>query len=396
MSLQYVLTTAALTIIISILLLAVFLLYRQMRRQREHVTDKEILYRDNQIKKLNLRINNLSQLNSRYLNFMLKIPAIIQRMNSTLKLHDISIAIIELVNDVVITDKVELYLFDASENLLKKLTADENTRKEKEQVQYAIGEDIIGAVAEHRFVMMREHYNKLYSQQQRNKDLKAQLWMAVPIIFKERLLGVIGIGEIENPVGNESDLLRMIADISSVALLNQILLQEAQHKANTDQLTGLSNRNYLHQVAQYQMEKAVREGTGISVILFDIDNFKNYNDTNGHNAGDALLIELSRLMQVATRKEATLARYGGEEFIIMLPGISKKGAFAYAERLRIEISQYSFPHKEKQPLGFVSISGGIAGFPEDGDSIDKVIQNADKALYRAKSEGKNRVLIQTA
>ena len=396
MSLQYVLTTAALTIIISILLLAVFLLYRQMRRQREHVTDKEILYRDNQIKKLNLRINNLSQLNSRYLNFMLKIPAIIQRMNSTLKLHDISIAIIELVNDVVITDKVELYLFDASENLLKKLTADENTRKEKEQVQYAIGEDMIGAVAEHRFVMMREHYNKLYSQQQRNKDLKAQLWMAVPIIFKERLLGVIGIGEIENPVGNESDLLRMIADISSVALLNQILLQEAQHKANTDQLTGLSNRNYLHQVAQYQMEKAVREGTGISVILFDIDNFKNYNDTNGHNAGDALLIELSRLMQVATRKEATLARYGGEEFIIMLPGISKKGAFAYAERLRIEISQYSFPHKEKQPLGFVSISGGIASFPEDGDSIDKVIQNADKALYRAKSEGKNRVLIQTA
>lgn len=367
-----------------------------MRRQREHVTDKEILYRDNQIKKLNLRINNLSQLNSRYLNFMLKIPAIIQRMNSTLKLHDISIAIIELVNDVVITDKVELYLFDASENLLKKLTADENTRKEKEQVQYAIGEDMIGAVAEHRFVMMREHYNKLYSQQQRNKDLKAQLWMAVPIIFKERLLGVIGIGEIENPVGNESDLLRMIADISSVALLNQILLKEAQHKANTDQLTGLSNRNYLHQVAQYQMEKAVREGTGISVILFDIDNFKNYNDTNGHNAGDALLIELSRLMQVATRKEATLARYGGEEFIIMLPGISKKGAFAYAERLRIEISQYSFPHKEKQPLGFVSISGGIASFPEDGDSIDKVIQNADKALYRAKSEGKNRVLIQTA
>jgi len=144
------------------------------------------------------------------------------------------------------------------------------------------------------------------------------------------------------------------------------------------------------------MEKAVREGTGISVILFDIDNFKNYNDTNGHNAGDALLIELSRLMHGSTRKEATLARYGGEEFIIMLPGISKKGAFAYAERLRIEISQYSFPHKEKQPLGFVSISGGIASFPEDGDSIDKVIQNADKALYRAKSEGKNRVLIQTA
>jgi diguanylate cyclase (GGDEF)-like protein len=378
-----------------LLFFVIRLYYKSASQQNTFDVLKETVNRDNQIKKLNLRISNLSQLNSRYLNFMLKIPAIIQRMNSTLKLRDIATAIIELVNDVVITDKVELYLFDASENLLKKLPADADTRKEKE-VQYAIGEDMIGAAAEHRFVMMREHYNKLYSQQQRNKDVKAQLWMAVPIIFKERLLGVIGIGEIENPVGNESDLLRMIADISSVALLNQILLKEAQHKANTDQLTGLSNRNYLNQVAQYQMEKAVREGTGISVILFDIDNFKNYNDTNGHKAGDTLLIALSRLMHVATRKEATLARYGGEEFIIMLPGISKEGAFAYADRLRKEISQQPFPHKEKQPLGFVSISGGIASFPEDGESIDKVIQNADKALYRAKSEGKNRVLIHTA
>jgi diguanylate cyclase (GGDEF)-like protein len=395
-SLQYVLTTTALIIVISILLFLVIRLSRQIRRQRENVTDKEINYRDNQIKKLNIKINNLSQLNSRYLTFMLKVPTIIQRMNSTLKLQEIAMSIIDLVNDVVITDKVELYLFDASENLLKKLSVDENTQKEKEQVHYAIGEDIVGAAAEHRFVIIREHYNKLYSQQQRNKDSKSQLWMAVPIIFKERLLGVIGIGAIENPVGNESDLLRMIADTSSVALLNQILLKEAQHKANTDQLTGLSNRNYLHQMAQYQMEKAVREGTVISVIYFDIDNFKNYNDTNGHNAGDALLVELSRLMHEATRKEATLARYGGEEFVIMLPGISKEGAFTYADRLRKEISQYSFPYKEKQPIGFVSISGGIAGFPEDGDSMDKVIQNADKALYRAKAEGKNRVLIHTA
>jgi len=243
---------------------------------------------------------------------------------------------------------------------------------------------------------MREHYNKFYAQQKGTGSLKARLSIAVPITYKERLLGVIGVGEIENPFGNESDLLKMISDISSAALINQIMLNDARHKANTDPLTGLSNRNYLRQMAQIFIEKAVRDGTVLSVILFDIDNFKHYNDTNGHNAGDALLIELSRLMQSATRKEATITRYGGEEFVVMLPGIAKKDAFTYAERLRKKISQYSFPHKEKQPLGFVSISGGIASFPEDGDSIDKVIQNADKALYQAKSEGKNRVLLRTA
>jgi diguanylate cyclase (GGDEF)-like protein len=240
--------------------------------------------------------------------------------------------------------------------------------------------------------MMRGHYSKLYSQQQDKENAMGQLWMAAPVIFKDKLLGVIGIGDIENPVGNESDLLRMIADIAGVALINQITLDEAQHKANTDPLTGLNNRNYFFQMAQHYVEKSIKDESSISIFLFDIDNFKHYNDTNGHAAGDKLLIELSQLIRETTRKEATIARYGGEEFIVMLSGITNKEAFLYAERLREKIAQYPFLHREKQPLGFVSISGGIASFPEDGDSIHKVIQLADMSLYRAKSEGKNRVL----
>lgn len=215
-------------------------------------------------------------------------------------------------------------------------------------------------------------------------------------MFKERLLGVIGIGNVENPVGNEGDLLRMIADISSVALINQILLNEAQHKANTDPLTGLGNRNYFYQMTQYNIEKAKREKSIISIILFDIDNFKHFNDMNGHTEGDTLLIALSGLMSRTSRKESVITRYGGEEFIIMLPQIPKDEAFIYADRLRKMISQKFFPHGEKQPLGFISISGGIASFPEDGDSIQILIQNADKALYQAKAEGKNRIILYTS
>jgi diguanylate cyclase (GGDEF)-like protein len=149
-------------------------------------------------------------------------------------------------------------------------------------------------------------------------------------------------------------------------------------------------------MAQYNIEKAEREKTVISIILFDIDNFKHFNDTNGHDAGDKLLVGLSGLMRGTSRKESVIARYGGEEFIIMLPRIPKDEAFIYADRLREMISQQPFPHREKQPLGFVSISGGVASFPEDGDSIHILIQNADKALYRAKAVGKNRIILCTS
>jgi diguanylate cyclase (GGDEF)-like protein len=350
---------------------------------------KEIIDRDRQIKNLGAKLNKLSELNSRYLSFVLKVPSIIQRLNSTMKLQEIVLSVIELVNNIIETDKVEIYLFDASNNVLKKQTAQNDNQQEK--IEYDLGENLVGAAAEHRFILMREHFKKLYPQQQSNKDSKSELRMAVPIIFKDRLLGVIGIGEIEAPLGNESDLMKMIADIAGVALLNQMMLDEAQHWANTDSLTGLNNRNYFDKMARYHMERSVREGTVISFFLFDIDNFKHYNDTNGHNEGDKLLMEMSHLIRESSRKNSIVARYGGEEFIVMLPGISKEDSFIYADRLRETIAQYPFHHREKQPLGFVSISGGVASFPQDGDSIEKVTQHADMMLYKAKSAGKNRV-----
>ncbi len=387
---DYVVLISA-TVILSLIVFLFFLLLQRMKIRRDSAAGKEIIQKDNQIKKLNTKISTLLQLNSRYLSFILKVPAIIQRLHSTAHLKEIERSIVDLVNDVVVTDTVELYLFDASANRLKKISLSDSVQQD--EISYALGEDIIGAAAEHGFVMMKEHYHKFYGVQ---KEGRARLSVAVPIRYKERLLGVIGVGEIQNPVGHESDLLRMISDISSAALMNQIILNEAQYKANTDSLTGLSNRNYMRQMAEIFMEKALRDGTVLSVILFDIDNFKHYNDTNGHNAGDALLIELSRLMQATSRKEAVLSRYGGEEFVVMLPGIIKKDALTYADRLRDTIARHSFPHREKQPLGFISVSGGIASFPEDGDTIDKVIQKADEALYNAKAEGKNRIFIHAA
>jgi diguanylate cyclase (GGDEF)-like protein len=397
---HYVIIGFAIIVIIGVPLFYIARSSQWVGKQRRSINGqdnpylREIVERDHQIKNLNVKINRLVELNSRYLSFMFKVPSIIQRLNTTLKLQEIGISIIEMVNNIVLTKKVEIYLFDTSTNTLNRLSVADTPQQER--VSYALGEGLIGAAAEHRFIMMEEHFSRMYPQKQGNGNSESQFSIAVPIIFKDRLLGVIGLGEIESPMGNEGDLLKMIADIAGVALFNQIIFNDAQHKANTDSLTGLNNRNYFFQMAQHYMEKSLREGTVISVFLFDIDNFKHYNDTNGHSAGDTLLIELSKLTRSASRKDSTVARYGGEEFIVMLPGISKEEAFIYAERLRDKISQYPFQYREKQPLGFVSISGGVATFPDDGDSINKVIQHADMSLYQAKSEGKNRILVHKA
>ena len=123
MSENFILISIAIVIVIGALLFLVIRLYHKSISQQNTLNDpKEIANRDNQIKKLNIKINNLSALNSRYLSFMLKVPIIIQRLNSTLRLKEITLSIIELVNDVVKTDKVELYLFDSAKNLLRKLS----------------------------------------------------------------------------------------------------------------------------------------------------------------------------------------------------------------------------------------------------------------------------------
>jgi diguanylate cyclase (GGDEF)-like protein len=207
--------------------------------------------------------------------------------------------------------------------------------------------------------------------------------MAAPINFNDSLIGVMGIGKVKKQTGNEGNFLKMIADIAGVVLMNQALLGDTKHKAETDPLTGLYNRRYFFQMAQTAVEKSIGDYSPISIFLFDIDNFKHYNDTNGHDAGDMLLKELSKVILQATRKTSVVARYGGEEFIVLLPGIGKEEAF---------ICSYPFPHCNAQPLGCVSISGGIASFPMDASSIEAAISLADTALYQAKSDGRNKVL----
>jgi diguanylate cyclase (GGDEF)-like protein len=137
--------------------------------------------------------------------------------------------------------------------------------------------------------------------------------------------------------------------------------------------------------------RAVRAARPLSVFIFDIDHFKNYNDTNGHPAGDELLRSLAGILRQSLRPSDACCRYGGEEFVVAMPEVDAVEALAIAERLRVRIADHVFPHEQKQPAGDVTISGGIAAFPHDGTSVQELIHHADIALYESKRAGRNRL-----
>ncbi len=171
------------------------------------------------------------------------------------------------------------------------------------------------------------------------------------------------------------------------------LNEEVRLLAVTDELTGLHNRHFFMDRIELELERARRYQRNLSFLMIDLDDFKHYNDTHGHQPGDRLLQDLARCFQGLTRKTDVAARYGGEEFVILMPETAKAEAAALAERICTAVAQYPFAHRETQPGGKVTISVGVSEFPSDADSVYRLIQKADQSLYQAKDRGKNRVCV---
>ena len=165
--------------------------------------------------------------------------------------------------------------------------------------------------------------------------------------------------------------------------------------ANIDELTGLGNRRLVNKVLQEEINRARRTGARLSLILLDVDYFKDYNDNYGHPAGDLVLKRLADLMERATsRAGEVVGRYGGEEFILVLPGAGEEAARRTAERLRELVMAEKMPHKHSQVADIITISQGVVTFTPDADeSPSELIKRADTALYRAKHKGRNAIVL---
>ncbi len=178
------------------------------------------------------------------------------------------------------------------------------------------------------------------------------------------------------------------------SVINKIkgLLKEYEHHATVDALTSLYNRRWLDNMQSRVMQRCHKNNEALSVMMIDIDSFKNYNDKNGHLAGDIALRTVSQTIIQYLRPEDLVTRYGGEELFALLPGMDIKATVAVAERLREAIKQTNITDKDDQPLPGVTISIGVAEM-KIHDDPHQLIEAADKAMYKAKHSGRDKVCI---
>ncbi len=215
--------------------------------------------------------------------------------------------------------------------------------------------------------------------------------LCIPVVRGRQTIGVMLVGPCGRNVPQVRDLGRTIALLTSVAVTSTVVLKEQEQLAQIDGLTQILNKIRILQTVEHAITPAEGGCRALSIFLFDIDHFKHYNDTNGHLPGDDLLKALSALLKSCLREGEYVGRYGGEEFLLVMPDVGKTAALKAAERIRSTISQHAFEHAETQPLGRVSISGGVASWPSDGQDVESLIRCADEALYQAKRAGRDRV-----
>ena len=165
----------------------------------------------------------------------------------------------------------------------------------------------------------------------------------------------------------------------------KLLGEKLEEIAYTDSLTEIYNRLHFNRLLEAEIDKVKRYDIQLSIIFFDIDHFKQINDTHGHPMGDTILKELTEVIASANRSSDIFARYGGEEFIVLAASTSIDGAVEHAQRLKQDIEQHRFP------IGRVTASFGVTSFDSKTDDMESLLERADKALYQAKSDGRNCV-----
>ena len=308
-------------------------------------------------------------------------------------------AILRHSTELLRSERGSLLLFDESANELE-VKAAVGTRSEITQEQRVrLSGSVSGAVLlDGRPRIVRDFSATDLHRAPAERKYKTDSFISYPLITGGRKVGVINMtdkagGEPYNDL--DLHLLETMAPQMALALDRAEWHQKAtqfQLLSITDPLTGLLNRRYLEERLAEEFERSKRHRFPMSFLMIDIDNFKQYNDRHGHQAGDLALEMTAQCLKSALRTADVASRYGGEEFSILLPQTSNTEAIVIAERIRNRVAKSSFPHGQSQPHGAVTVSIGISAFGPKLDTPASIIGAADHALYVAKSRGKNCVV----
>jgi diguanylate cyclase (GGDEF)-like protein len=219
-------------------------------------------------------------------------------------------------------------------------------------------------------------------------------YLCIPMMAQSEALGVLHLMQPADVKMTEAKqrLAETMAEHIAMALSNLRLHETLRSQSIRDPLTGLFNRRFMEEALELEIRRAARNQRPLGMIMIDLDNFKYFNDTFGHDAGDMLLKELGVLLKSNIRAEDIACRYGGEEFTLILPegtgGVTRQRAEFFRDAIQRINLQY-----RGHPLGPITASMGVAVFPEHGRTASNLIESADKALYRSKNAGRDRVTL---
>jgi len=264
-------------------------------------------------------------------------------------------------------------------------------------VAIPIGEGYIGYTAQKRLPMTIADFRMESNLAQReiespwNQRFRTDI--CIPLTYRDRIFGVINVGGLAELSDDVKSILVMIGSLGAMALENSRLFHEIQAASETDDLTRLLNRRSALDVLRLEIERSLRYDRASCLIILDIDHFRQYNEVNGRPSGDDVLRQFAVLLRDQLRNTDYVGRYGGEEFIVVLPETEKEIAARLAERIRQAVQDEPFSGESSVPGGCLTVSIGLAACPVDAVDVERMVSMAERALYQAKHEGRNRVVI---
>lgn len=316
----------------------------------------------------------------------------VRRVGETLRsTHDMKQMLDSILNtaaDAVSSEAASLWMFTPTRDALQPTRATGLGNGAKHKVP--IGEGFVGFVAERATPVLLPSSG---GPRPGRNEPSFPVAIAVPLYSEDRIMAVLSTyrSDPTNPFTEEDlETVVFLAEQGGFAIENVRLHEEAQRLSLTDGLTGTWNRRYFQMQFRQVLATATRFERPFSVLMLDLDRFKDLNDTHGHQRGDAILIEFSQRVKHTLREVDTFARYGGEEFICLLSETDAEGAQTTAEKIRETIRSEPFGALGEKPVA-VTVSIGVAAYPLHGSSFHEIVETADRALYRAKEGGRDRV-----
>ena len=307
-------------------------------------------------------------------------------------------AILKHSMELLRAERASLWVFDEDSNEISLKAALGFAVSTAEVIPNRMGEGISGGVLESGKALVVSDLERAgLTAAPAERKYRTKSFISYPITMRGRKIGVLNVADKtgdEKFDGVDLSLLELLGPQIAVALESAEWHERAtqfQLMSITDPLTGLLNRRYLEERLSDELNRSERYNYSMSCLMIDIDDFKTYNDRNGHQAGDVALKITAHALKAALRSADVACRYGGEEFCILLPQTSITEAGVIAERMRQRVAEREYPFGKSQPLGNVTVSIGISTLGKHIDTGEKVIAAADRALYNAKSQGKNRI-----